>query len=72
LSPLPARIARPQELTPGQAGAACADIARRFPGWRAWRGENRCWHAQCGKMEAHGGDPAELVQQIREARRGRL
>lgn len=71
-SVLPARIARPQELTPAQVKAECDAIATGNPGWKAQRGRNKVWHAFCGKLQAHADTPAELRQQIGFAERGML
>ncbi len=66
------RGARPQELTPAAVKAECEAIRDGNPGWKAWRGRNKLWHAQCGRLQAHGDTPDELRGQILEAKRGRL
>lgn len=56
-------------MTPDEVKAECDAIAAANPGWRAWCGRNRMWHARSGRLEAHGGSAAELRQSVRDARR---
>ncbi|MGO9159810.1 MAG: hypothetical protein ACLP7J_03730 [Streptosporangiaceae bacterium] len=45
-----------------------SDIAREFPGWEAWQGMNRLWHARIRgatpPVMVHGEDPVDLRDQI--------
>ena len=45
-----------------------AQIAGEFPGWEAWQGIDRLWHARiCGAtppVMVHGEDLADLRDQI--------
>jgi hypothetical protein len=43
-------------------------IADEFPGWEAWQGINRLWHARLRgatpPVMVHGEDPVDLRDQI--------
>jgi hypothetical protein len=45
-----------------------SDIAREFPGWEAWQGFNRLWHARIRgavpPVLVHGEDLADIRDQI--------
>ena len=45
-----------------------AEIAEEFPGWEAWQGIDRLWHARiCGAtppVMVHGEDVVDLRDQI--------
>lgn len=46
-----------------------AAIAAEFPGWEAWCGLNRLWHARrlgsTPPQMVHGNNPADIREQIR-------
>jgi hypothetical protein len=50
------------------AETEAAGLADEFPGWEAWRGVDRLWHARVrGAVPAvmvHGEDPDDLRDQI--------
>jgi hypothetical protein len=64
VSARPARIVPP--ASPCDTLAEARAIAEEFAGWTAGCGENGMWNARSGTLHAHGADPAELRDQIRE------